>query len=153
MMFPIAEVGFAEATWIMVVKSIVIFAVILGIVPMILLLERKLLVAAGALAVLLMRTLPATVVVPWATVGTGSEVELTTKTFSWPWAGAGASRASAASAKKAISEFLNLNISSLLLKLWWNGGRGGRASAGLLIAPRRVHGAEAGSLERRVKYF
>ncbi len=39
----IAEVGFAEASWIMVVKSIVIFAVILGIVPMVLLLERKLL--------------------------------------------------------------------------------------------------------------
>ncbi len=39
----IADVGFAEATWILVVKSIVIFAVILGIVPMILLLERKLL--------------------------------------------------------------------------------------------------------------
>ncbi len=39
----IAEVGFAEATWILVVKSIVIFAAILGIVPLILLLERKLL--------------------------------------------------------------------------------------------------------------
>ena len=38
-----ADVGFAEASWIMVVKSLVIFAVILGIVPMILLLERKLL--------------------------------------------------------------------------------------------------------------
>jgi len=33
-----ADVGFAEASWIMVVKSLVIFAVILGIVPMILLL-------------------------------------------------------------------------------------------------------------------
>src|SRR5687767_4000644 len=39
----VAEVGFAEASWILVVKSLVIFAVILGIVPMILLLERKLL--------------------------------------------------------------------------------------------------------------
>ncbi len=39
----IAEVGFAEASWILIVKSIVIFAVILGIVPLILLLERKLL--------------------------------------------------------------------------------------------------------------
>jgi len=39
----IAEVGFAEAAWILVVKSIVIFAAILGIVPLILLLERKLL--------------------------------------------------------------------------------------------------------------
>ena len=38
-----ADVGFAEASWIMGVKSLVIFAVILGIVPMILLLERKLL--------------------------------------------------------------------------------------------------------------
>jgi NADH-quinone oxidoreductase subunit H len=38
-----ADVGFAEASWIMVVKSLVIFAVVLGIVPMILLLERKLL--------------------------------------------------------------------------------------------------------------
>lgn len=38
-----ADVGFAEASWIMVVKSLVIFAVILGLVPMILLLERKLL--------------------------------------------------------------------------------------------------------------
>ena len=39
----IAEVGFAESSWLLVVKSIVIFAAILGIVPMILLLERKLL--------------------------------------------------------------------------------------------------------------
>src|SRR5687767_322631 len=39
----VAEVGFAEASWILVVKSLVIFAVILGIVPIILLLERKLL--------------------------------------------------------------------------------------------------------------
>jgi len=39
----LAEVGFAEASWILIVKSIVIFAVILGIVPLILLLERKLL--------------------------------------------------------------------------------------------------------------
>jgi NADH-quinone oxidoreductase subunit H len=40
---PLADTGFAEATWILVVKSIVIFALILGIVPMVLLLERKLL--------------------------------------------------------------------------------------------------------------
>ena len=39
----LADVGFAEATWIMIVKSLVIFAAILGIVPLILLLERKLL--------------------------------------------------------------------------------------------------------------
>ena len=42
-MIPAADVGFAEASWIMIVKSIVIFAVILGIVPIILLIERKLL--------------------------------------------------------------------------------------------------------------
>lgn len=40
---PLADVNFAEATWILVVKSIVIFAIVLGLVPMILLLERKLL--------------------------------------------------------------------------------------------------------------
>jgi NADH-quinone oxidoreductase subunit H len=40
---PVADVGFVEATWILVVKAIVIFLVILGVVPMILLLERKLL--------------------------------------------------------------------------------------------------------------
>ncbi len=39
----IAEVGFAEATWILVVKSIIIFLVILQIVPIVLLIERKLL--------------------------------------------------------------------------------------------------------------
>jgi NADH-quinone oxidoreductase subunit H len=40
---PLADVTFAEATWIMIVKSIVIFVVILQIVPLVLLLERKLL--------------------------------------------------------------------------------------------------------------
>jgi len=39
----VAEVGFAEASWLLIVKSLVIFAAILGIVPLILLLERKLL--------------------------------------------------------------------------------------------------------------
>ena len=39
----IADVSFAEATWLLILKSVIIFAVILGIVPMILLLERKLL--------------------------------------------------------------------------------------------------------------
>jgi NADH-quinone oxidoreductase subunit H len=39
----VADTSFAEATWILVLKSIVIFAVILGIVPIILLTERKLL--------------------------------------------------------------------------------------------------------------
>ncbi len=40
---PVAEVGFAEDTWIQIVKSIVIFAFVLQVVPLILLLERKLL--------------------------------------------------------------------------------------------------------------
>jgi NADH-quinone oxidoreductase subunit H len=40
---PIADTGFVDATWILLVKSVAIFAVILGIVPMVLLLERKLL--------------------------------------------------------------------------------------------------------------
>jgi NADH-quinone oxidoreductase subunit H len=39
----LGDVSFAEASWIMIVKSIVIFVVILQIVPLILLLERKLL--------------------------------------------------------------------------------------------------------------
>ena len=41
-MIPLAEVGFAEATWILVVKSIVIFAVLFGILPLLTVLERKL---------------------------------------------------------------------------------------------------------------
>jgi NADH-quinone oxidoreductase subunit H len=40
---PLADVGFAEASWVLVVKSIVIFVVILQIVPIVLLIERKLL--------------------------------------------------------------------------------------------------------------
>jgi len=40
---PIASTTFVEATWILVVKSIVIFAVIFSIVPMLTVLERKLL--------------------------------------------------------------------------------------------------------------
>ena len=43
MTLPIADTGFVDATWILIVKSFVIFAVILGLVPMVLLLERKLL--------------------------------------------------------------------------------------------------------------
>jgi NADH-quinone oxidoreductase subunit H len=39
---PLAEVGFAEATWIMVVKSIVIFLVVFLIVPVLTVVERKL---------------------------------------------------------------------------------------------------------------
>jgi NADH-quinone oxidoreductase subunit H len=42
-LLPVADTGFAEASWIMVVKSIVIFLVILQIVPVVLLIERKLL--------------------------------------------------------------------------------------------------------------
>jgi NADH-quinone oxidoreductase subunit H len=40
---PLADTSFAEASWIMVVKSLVIFVVILHIVPVVLLIERKLL--------------------------------------------------------------------------------------------------------------
>ncbi len=39
----IADVSFAEATWLLVLKSIVIFFVILSLVPIILVIERKLL--------------------------------------------------------------------------------------------------------------
>jgi NADH-quinone oxidoreductase subunit H len=42
MSLPIAEVGFAEATWIMVVKSIVIFFVVFNLVPVLTVVERKL---------------------------------------------------------------------------------------------------------------
>src|SRR6201991_3988843 len=41
-MLPIADTGFAEATWIMVVKSVVIFAIIFGILPVLTVVERKL---------------------------------------------------------------------------------------------------------------
>jgi NADH-quinone oxidoreductase subunit H len=40
---PVAEVGFAEATWILVVKSIVIFAAVFAIAPVLTVLERKIL--------------------------------------------------------------------------------------------------------------
>jgi NADH-quinone oxidoreductase subunit H len=39
----LAEVGFAEATWILVLKSLVIFAVIFAIVPVLTVVERKVL--------------------------------------------------------------------------------------------------------------
>ena len=39
----LADTSFVDATWVMIVKSLVIFAVILGIVPVVLLAERKLL--------------------------------------------------------------------------------------------------------------
>ena len=43
MILPIADTTFVEATWILIVKSIVIFAVIFAIVPMLTVMERKLL--------------------------------------------------------------------------------------------------------------
>ncbi len=42
-MLPFADIGYAEATWVMIVKSVVIFAVIFGIAPVLTLVERKLL--------------------------------------------------------------------------------------------------------------
>ena len=39
----LADVGFAEATWIMILKSLVIFAVIFAIVPVLTVIERKVL--------------------------------------------------------------------------------------------------------------
>ena len=39
---PVADTQFAEATWIMIAKSIVIFAVIFGILPILTVVERKL---------------------------------------------------------------------------------------------------------------
>ena len=41
-MIPLAEVGFTEATWIMVVKSLLIFLVVFMIVPVLTVVERKL---------------------------------------------------------------------------------------------------------------
>jgi NADH-quinone oxidoreductase subunit H len=43
MSFPLADTSFAESTGVMVIKCILIFAFVLAVVPMILLLERKLL--------------------------------------------------------------------------------------------------------------
>ena len=42
MHFLVADTNFAEDTWIQIVKPIVIFAFLLGVTPMVLLLERKL---------------------------------------------------------------------------------------------------------------
>src|ERR687896_1128305 len=39
----IAEVGFVEATWILIVKSILIFALVFAIVPVLTVVERKVL--------------------------------------------------------------------------------------------------------------
>ncbi|MET0750633.1 MAG: NADH-quinone oxidoreductase subunit H, partial [Solirubrobacterales bacterium] len=41
-MIPLADVSFTEATWIMIVKSIVIFLVVFMIVPVLTVVERKL---------------------------------------------------------------------------------------------------------------
>jgi NADH-quinone oxidoreductase subunit H len=41
-LLPLADTGFVEATWIMVAKSIIIFAVIFGILPVLTVVERKL---------------------------------------------------------------------------------------------------------------
>jgi NADH-quinone oxidoreductase subunit H len=43
MTLPLADTGFAEATWILVVKSLVIFALVFAIVPMLTVVERKVL--------------------------------------------------------------------------------------------------------------
>ena len=43
MSFPFADTTFVDSTWILIVKSIVIFAVIFAIVPMLTVMERKLL--------------------------------------------------------------------------------------------------------------
>jgi NADH-quinone oxidoreductase subunit H len=43
MSLPIADPNFAEASWILVLKSIVIFAVVMGIVPLLTVAERKIL--------------------------------------------------------------------------------------------------------------
>jgi NADH-quinone oxidoreductase subunit H len=43
MSLPTADVGFAEATWILIVKSLVIFLVIFSIVPVLTVIERKVL--------------------------------------------------------------------------------------------------------------
>ncbi len=42
-MIPLADTTFVESSWILVVKSIVIFAVVMGIVPLLTVVERKLL--------------------------------------------------------------------------------------------------------------
>ena len=41
-MIPLADTGFAEATWVLIVKSVVIFAVAFAILPLLTVLERKL---------------------------------------------------------------------------------------------------------------
>jgi NADH-quinone oxidoreductase subunit H len=41
-LIPVADVGFAEATWILVVKSLVIFLIVFSVLPLLTVLERKL---------------------------------------------------------------------------------------------------------------
>ena len=43
MSLPLAEVGFAEATWVLLVKSVIIFALVFAIVPVLTVVERKIL--------------------------------------------------------------------------------------------------------------
>ena len=43
MNLPLAEVGFAEATWVLLVKSVIIFALVFAIVPVLTVVERKIL--------------------------------------------------------------------------------------------------------------
>jgi NADH-quinone oxidoreductase subunit H len=43
MIFPMADVGFAEASWILIVKSLIIFAAVFAIVPVLTVVERKVL--------------------------------------------------------------------------------------------------------------
>jgi NADH-quinone oxidoreductase subunit H len=43
MMLPVADTGFVEASWILVVKSIVIFLVVFSIIPLLTVVERKVL--------------------------------------------------------------------------------------------------------------
>jgi NADH-quinone oxidoreductase subunit H len=43
MSLPLADTSFVEATWILIVKSIVIFAVVMGVVPVLTVVERKVL--------------------------------------------------------------------------------------------------------------
>jgi NADH-quinone oxidoreductase subunit H len=41
-LIPLADTAFAEASWLMIVKSLVIFAAVLGVLPLLTVLERKL---------------------------------------------------------------------------------------------------------------
>ena len=41
-MIPLADVGYAEATWILIAKSVVIFIAVFAVLPLLTVLERKL---------------------------------------------------------------------------------------------------------------